>query len=174
MAKSKKKKEALTVNRFINEVLVDQLKIPLRQIVNDTPFKKFTGSKRPDLLISEIEYDVQLNNDLEYIKNLVAYAEAKDNCIVGDSDWKNAYQNGLIKSKKLGISYFIITNCKISYFYNSFNGKELKLNGNPIREFQSLDVLRLIKKKIEKNKELTDLSTNVDTQSSISEAIFII
>jgi len=172
MPKSKKKKEALTVNRFINEVLVDQLKIPLKQIVNDTPFEKFTGSKRPDLLISDVEYDIQLNNDIEYIKNLVAYAEAKDNCVVDDSNWKDAYKNGLFKSKKLGISYFIVTNCKISYFYNSSNGKELKLNGNPIREFQSLDVLRLISKKIEKNEKLTDISTNVDTQSSISEAIF--
>lgn len=172
MAKSKKKKEALTVSRFINEILVDQLKIPFKQIVNDTSFENFTGSKRPDLLISDVEYDIQINNDTEYIKNLVAYAEAKDNCVVGDSDWRDAYKNGLIKSKKLGIPYFIVTNCKLSYFYNSFNEKELKLNGNPIREFQSLDVLRLIRKKIEKNEALTDISTNVDTQSSISEAIF--
>jgi len=53
----KKKQEALTVNRLINEVLVGQLSIPLRQIVNDTSFEKYTGSKRPDLLISEFEYD---------------------------------------------------------------------------------------------------------------------
>jgi hypothetical protein len=33
------KKEALTVSRFINEVLINQLEIPLENIVNDTPFK---------------------------------------------------------------------------------------------------------------------------------------
>ena len=43
-----RKREALTVTRLIHEVLVGQLSIPLRQIVNDTTFQKYTGSKRPD------------------------------------------------------------------------------------------------------------------------------
>lgn len=51
MAKTKKKQEALSVSRLINEVLVAQLSIPFRQIVNDTTFSKYTGSKRPDILI---------------------------------------------------------------------------------------------------------------------------
>lgn len=58
MAKKQKKQEALSVSRLINEVLVAQLSIPFRQIVNDTTFSKYTGSKRPDILISEFEYDV--------------------------------------------------------------------------------------------------------------------
>ena len=53
MQSAKKKREALTVNRLIHEVLVGQLSIPLRQIVNDTSFSAWTGIKRPDLLISE-------------------------------------------------------------------------------------------------------------------------
>lgn len=167
-----KKREALTVSRLINEVLVDQLNIPIKQIVNDTPFTKYTGSKRPDLLISEIEYNPELSNDDEYIKNLVAYAEAKDNCSVGSADWKKAYEDGLKKSSKLIIPYFIVTNGKTSFFYNAKNGNELKLNGNPIRDFQALDVLRLIRKKLEVNNTLNDILTNVDTQSTISEAIF--
>lgn len=73
MAKKQKKQEALSVSRLINEVLVAQLSIPFRQIVNDTTFSKYTGSKRPDILISEFEYDG--TNDEQYIKNLVAYAE---------------------------------------------------------------------------------------------------
>ena len=73
---AKKKMEALTVTRLINEVLVSQLSIPLRQIVNDTTFEKYTGSKRPDLLISEFEYDG--HNDKQFIENLVAYAEVKE------------------------------------------------------------------------------------------------
>ena len=73
ITKKQKKQEALSVSRLINEVLVAQLSIPFRQIVNDTTFSKYTGSKRPDVLISEFEYDG--TNDEQYIKNLVAYAE---------------------------------------------------------------------------------------------------
>ena len=51
------KREALTVSRLIHEVLVGQLSIPFRQIVNDTTFADYTGSLRPDLLISEFEFD---------------------------------------------------------------------------------------------------------------------
>lgn len=116
MAKKQKKQEALSVSRLINEVLVAQLSIPFRQIVNDTTFSKYTGSKRPDILISEFEYDG--TNDEQYIKNLVAYAEAKDDCKVEDKDWKDALKQGKIKAPKLGLPYFIVTNCKTTYFYN--------------------------------------------------------
>lgn len=172
MAKTKKKKEALTVSRFISEILVEQLEIPMKNIVNDTTFKEYTGSKRPDLLISDVEYDLDLNNDDEYIQNLVCYAEVKDDCTVGDKDWQDAFEQGVIKSSKLNIPYFVVTNCRVSYFYNSNTKDELKLNGNPIREFQSFDVLRLINKKIQENPTLSDVSTSSDTQSVISEATF--
>lgn len=131
MVKKQKKQEALSVSRLINEVLVAQLSIPFRQIVNDTTFSKYTGSKRPDILISEFEYDG--TNDEQYIKNLVAYAEAKDDCKVGDKDWKDALKQGKIKAPKLGLPYFIVTNCKTTYFYNAKTLKQLTLNGNPIR-----------------------------------------
>lgn len=140
MAK-KGKREALSVSRLINEVLVAQLSIPFRQIVNDTTFSKYTGSKRPDLLISEFEYDG--TNDDQYIKNLVAYAEAKDDCKVDDKDWKDALNQGKIKAPKLGLPYFIVTNCKTTYFYNAKTLKQLTLNGNPIREFQTIDEISL-------------------------------
>ena len=165
------KKEALSVNRLINEVLVEQLNIPLKNIVNDTTFSKYTGSKRPDLLISEFEYDEY--NEEKYIKNLIAYAEAKDSsCNIGDCDWKDAVEQGKIKSKKLGLNYFIVTNCKTAIFYNAKNMKEISLNGNPIREFQTMDILRLINKKITDDNNISDISTNVDTLSTISEAVF--
>lgn len=140
MAKKQKKQEALSVSRLINEVLVAQLSIPFRQIVNDTTFSKYTGSKRPDILISEFEYDG--TNDEQYIKNLVAYAEAKDDCKVGDKDWKDALKHGKIKAPKLGLPYFIVTNCKTTYFYNAKTLKQLTLNGNPIREFQTIELLK--------------------------------
>ena len=169
---AKKKKEALTINRFISDILVGQLRIPFYNIVNDTTFSNYTGSKRPDLLISNVAYDMKASNDKQFIDNLVAYAEAKENCVVDDNDWKDAYKQGKEKAKKLNMPYFIVTNCNISYFYNAHNGEELKLNSNPIREFQTLDVLRLIRKKMEIDPGIVDIITSVDTQSFISEAVF--
>ena len=170
MANTKKKQEALSVSRLINEVLVAQLGIPFRQIVNDTAFSRYTGSRRPDLLISEFEYDGA--NEEQYIKNLVAYAEAKDDCKVDDSDWMDALRQGERKAPKLGLPYFIVTNFSTTYFYNARTLRQLKLNGNPIREFQTIDIYRLIKKKLTENPELEMIQTNVDSISAISEAIF--
>lgn len=170
MATKKKKQEALSVSRLINEVLVAQLSIPFRQIVNDTTFSAYTGSKRPDILISEFEYDG--TNDKQFIDNLVAYAEAKDDCSVDDSNWKDAIKQGKTKAPKLGLPYFIVTNCKTTYFYNAKTLKQLSLNGNPIREFQTIDIYRLIKNKLNQNPNLDAINTNVDSISTISEAIF--
>ena len=100
MAKKTQKKEALSVSRLIAEVLVEQLGIPFRNIVNDTTFVSYTGSKRPDLIISNIEYTG--DNDEAYIHNLLCYVEAKDpSCNIDDSEWKDAYKQGLEKSRKL-------------------------------------------------------------------------
>ncbi|MBW4862709.1 MAG: SAM-dependent methyltransferase [Paeniclostridium sp.] len=170
--KTKKKQEALTVTRLINEILVSQLKIPLHQIVNDKTFTKYSMLKRPDLLISNVPYDLVANNEDEYIKNLVAYAEVKDNCKVDDKDWKDAYNQGMEKSKLLDIPYFIVTNCNIVYFFNSKTGKELRLNGNPIREFQDLDVLNLIVNKLKKNNEIEDIKTDADLEGNITQTVF--
>lgn len=68
--------------------------------------------------------------------------------------------------------YFIVTNCKKTIFYNAKNLKEISLNGNPIREFQTIDIFRLIKNRLTKEPELTNILTNVDSISTISEAIF--
>jgi hypothetical protein len=129
MAKTKKR-EALTVTRLINEVLVTQLSIPLRQIVNDISFSKYTGAKRPDILISEFEFDGR--NENQFIENLVAYAEVKDECSFNDQNWKDAIKQAKEKSKKLNLPFFIITNCKKSVFYNSATLEEITLNHNPI------------------------------------------
>jgi len=170
MAQKKRKMEALTVQRLISEVLVTQLSIPSRQIVNDTTFAQYTQSKRPDLLISEFEFDGK--NDDQFIKNLVAYAEVKDNCSVDDADWMDALSQGQEKSEKLDLPYFIVTNCKTSVFYNASTLKEITLNKNPIREFHTIDILRLIKNRLKKDPSLENIQTNVDSISTISEAIF--
>ena len=166
----RRKHEALSVSRLINEVLVDQLSIPFRQIVNDSTFDKYTGTKRPDLLISEFEFDG--SNDDQFIENLVAYAEVKDNCSFDDYDWRDGVKQGELKAKKLGLPYFIVTNCKLSVFYNGKTGKEITLNKNPLREFQTIDIFRLIKYRLIKDRGLHDIQTNVDSISTISEAIF--
>lgn len=167
----KKKEEALLVSRFINEVLVGQLSIPYKQIVNDTTFAKFTGSQRPDILISEEEYE-STKDEEKFINNVVAYAEVKDNCSVDDRDWKEAVGAGQIKAKKLALPYFIITNCKVSIFFNTETLEEIKMNTNPIRSFQSIDIFRLIKNKLKKEPKLSNIITSVDSASTISEAVF--
>src|SRR3989344_5905664 len=96
--KKKTKREALSVQRLINEVLIAQLSIPSRQIVNDTSFRQYTGIRRPDLLISEVEFDSVNENEDQFIENLVAYAEVKDDCSVGDQEWKVAIEHGKTKS----------------------------------------------------------------------------
>ncbi len=166
------KKEALTVQRLIQEILVDQLNIPSRQIVNDTTFSEYTGSKRPDLLISEFEYDQERQNDTEFIENLVAYAEVKDGATVNDADWKDAIDQGLKKAPKLKLPYFIVTNSKVAIFYNVQNSKELELDGNPIRDFHELDILRVIKTALDKNPTKNKISTNIGARSIVSEAVF--
>ena len=166
----RRKHEALTASRLIHEVLVGQLSIPLRQIVNDSTFDKYTGAKRPDLLISEFEFDG--SNDEQFIENLVAYAEVKDNASFNDRDWRDALKQGKQKAPKLKLPYFIVTNCKMSVFYNAKTLKEITLNKNPIREFQTIDILRLIKNRLTKKPRLADIQTNVDSISTISEAIF--
>ncbi|WP_336822914.1 N-6 DNA methylase [Sporosarcina sp. USHLN248] len=167
-----KKQEALTVGRFINEMLVGQLKIPLHQIVNDKTFTDYTDLKRPDILISSVPYDMVNHNEKEYIENLIVYAEAKDNCIVNSSDWIDAYNQGMEKSKKLNMPYFVVTNLQVSYYYNAFTGEELKLNGNPIRTFQNLDISFMILRRLQKDNSLSNISTDLDTQSAISETVF--
>ena len=164
------KREALTVSRLIHEILVGQLSIPLRQIVNDTAFVQWTGSQRPDLLISEFEFDG--SNTTQFIHNLVAYAEVKDNCSVNDADWKDAIGQGKTKAQRLSLPYFIVTNCKTSVFYNAATLQDITLNKNPIREFQTIDILRLIKHRLSREPTLTNIQTNVDSISTISEAIF--
>ena len=171
MAKKNQKKEALSVGRLITEVLVEQLGIPFRNIVNDTTFSSYTGSKRPDLTISNIEYTGE--NDNEYIQNLLCYVEAKaPTCNIDDTEWKDAYNQGKEKSQKLGIPFFGVTNCKTTFFYNGMTGERLRLNGNLISEFQTLDVFRIIRKKLKENTSLSNIRMGVDSLSSVSEAVF--
>lgn len=168
-----KKKEALSVSRLINEVLVTQLGIPFRNVVNDTTFSSYTGSKRPDILISNVEYDAISKNDSQYIDNLLCYAEAKDiTCIVDDHDWQDAYKQGLVKAPKLKMPFFAITNCHTTLFYNTTTGNQLKVNGNYISEFQTLDILRIIKKRLLSNPREDNIRIGFDSLASISEAVF--
>ncbi len=170
MAK-KKKQEALSVSRLINEVLVSQLGIHIKQIVNDTTFSKYTKSDRPDILISDIQYND--DNETEFISNLVCYAEAKDiTCKIEDKDWQDAFAQGMKKAPLLNIPFFGVTNCKTTYFYNVNTGNKLTLNGNLISEFQTLDVFRIIRKYLVENPASDNITMGTDALTSVSEAVF--
>ena len=170
MAK-KKKQEALSVSRLINEVLVSQLGIHIKQIVNDTTFSKYTKSDRPDILISDIQYND--DNETEFISNLVCYAEAKDiTCKIEDKDWQDAFAQGMKKAPLLNIPFFGVTNCKTTYFYNVNTGNKLTLNGNLISEFQTLDVFRIIRKYLVENPTSDNITMGTDALTSVSEAVF--
>ena len=153
--KSRQRKEALSVQRLINEVLVQTLGIPSHNIVNDAAFSRYTDSRRPDILISNAAYlnnPGDMRNEEDFINNLICYAEAKDiSCKVGDADWKDAIRQGQEKAPKLGLAYFAVTNCSITYFYN-LDGQRLSLNGNPITEFQTMDVMRIMKRATDEEK----------------------
>lgn len=174
MAAKKQKREALSVQRLINEVLIQDLGVPPHNVVNDAVFQKYTGSKRPDILISNASFANDPNDpedESRFIENLICYAEAKDvTCKVGDADWKDAISQGQLKAPKLGLHFFAVTNCNITYFY-SLAGDRLSLNGNPISEFQTMDVLRIIKRQTAESNS-TDISMGVDSLTSVSEAVF--
>lgn len=171
MAKSNKKQEALSVGRLINEVLIAQLGMSIKQIVNDTTFSEYTKSDRPDILVSNAEYDG--TNSMEFISNLVCYVEAKDiTCKIEDKDWQDAYTQGMKKAPLLNIPFFGVTNCKTTYFYNVVTGNKLTLNGNLISEFQTIDVFRIIRKYLSENPKSDNIKMGTDALTSVSEAVF--
>ena len=60
----------------------------------------------------------------------------------------------------------------MSAFYNAVSLDEITLNRNAIREFQTIDILRLIKNRLTREPSLFNIQTNVDSISTISEAVF--
>ena len=68
--------------------------------------------------------------------------------------------------------YFIVTNCATSVFYNTRTLAPITLNKSPIHDFQTIDILRLIKNRLGADPNVSDIQTNVDSISTISEAIF--
>ncbi len=146
------------------------MNIPFRQIVNDSTFPKYTDPLRPDILISEYEFDG--SNEQQFIENLVGYAEVKDNCTVGDRDWQDAVAQEHGKSQPLNLPYFIVTYCQTSMFYNADSLEAITLNRNPILEFQAIDILKFIRHRLAREPSLSDIQTNVDSKSTISEAGF--
>lgn len=170
MAKQQKA-EATFVQRFIHEVLEQELGIPLHNIVNDKSFRHHTGILRPDITISNETYENE-DDEERFVSNLICYLEAKDiSCKVDDTDWQNAIDQCMEKTPELGLHYFGVTNCNQTYFYN-LDGERLSLNGNPISEPQSMDVLRLIKRQTDADIHATDIAMGVDALTAVSEAVF--
>ena len=59
-----------------------------------------------------------------------------------------------------------------TYFYNVKTGNRISLNGNIIYEFQTLDVFRIIKKRLSENPAQDDIRIGIDSLASVSEAVF--
>lgn len=104
-----------------------------------------TQGRRADVWISTLE-----NNTLGFESKIVAIIEAKHKkCVLDDKDWKEAREHGKEKAEKQGLNYYIVTNCKDTVrFYNRFTDEEIKLDGNPIRRWQPLDVLKKIQTQV--------------------------
>lgn len=170
------KQEALKTTRLISEKLTLELGIPSSNIVNDTTFSEYTGTQRPDLLISTNQYNPNSKNQKKekdhFIKGVVFYCEIKDDCSLYDENWKDAERQALDKSKKLNLPYYAISNLKITKFFN-LKGQELSLNNEPISDFKDLNVLKTIYKALSQNNSLTNIGTDSEIKNSIKEKHFI-
>lgn len=69
MAKKQKKQEALSVSRLINEVLVAQLSIPFRQIVNDTTSQNILAQNVPTSLFLNLNTMALMMNNTSKISS---------------------------------------------------------------------------------------------------------
>ena len=100
-----------------------------------------TGHKRGDVWISN-----EKQEERGFEKNIIALIEAKHrNCVIGDMDWRDAMRQGVEKSLKQGLTYYIVTNCISDFrFYNTFNDEEIKLDEKPITRLQSFEILEKI------------------------------
>lgn len=128
--------------------------------------------KRGDIWISLSKQD---HSDFE--KSIIALIEAKHRkCVIGDEDWKDAMEQGKIKGQKQGLNYYIVTNCKDEVrFYNSFNDKELTLDGQLVTKLQPIKVLIKIQTQITPtnnnviNRILNTQITTRDFQNSLEK-----
>lgn len=100
-----------------------------------------TGHKRGDVWISN-----EKQEEIGFEKNIIALIEAKHrNCVIGDMDWRDAMRQGVEKSLKQGLTYYIVTNCISDFrFYNTFNDEEIKLDEKPITRLQPFEILEKI------------------------------
>ena len=82
------KREALSVSRFINEILVNQLSIPFKQIVNDTTFNHgaptgdifFRG--QPFMFTHLQELKVKTHDFNGQLKRLIGEAVRQENNLI--------------------------------------------------------------------------------------------
>jgi len=100
-----------------------------------------TGHKRGDVWISN-----KKQKETCFEKNIIALMEAKHrNCVIGDMDWRDAMRQGVGKSLRQGLTYYIVTNCISDFrFYNTFNDEEIKLDEKPITRLQPFEILEKI------------------------------
>lgn len=120
---AKNNNEANNLSAFVDDVIVRDLGFQRNRITIDVSLATFgitdnsNSQKRPDLLISKVQFDS--NNTTYFINNLLFYAEAKDvSCKVNDLNWLDAINQGVLKSVALKLNYFGVTNCSVTRIYN--------------------------------------------------------
>lgn len=138
-----KKEETNDIIQYLIPSL-EELKIPRNNLKIDVTTEK-SGNKRGDVWISQTE---QTRKNFE--QNIVALIEAKHrNATIGDMDWRDAVRQGKEKSIKLGLNYYIVTNCKSEVrFYNTYNDEEIILDGKIIVKLVPLDILQKIQSQV--------------------------
>ncbi|MFC1718748.1 hypothetical protein ACFL6S_34170 [Candidatus Poribacteria bacterium] len=121
-----------------------ELGIPIENCKLDVTTEQ-SGRKRGDVWISLKE---QTHKDFE--DSIVALIEAKHrNATIGDMDWRDAMHQGREKAQKQGLSYYIVTNCRLDVrFYNVHDDEEIVLDGKIVANLVSLVVLRKIQSQV--------------------------
>jgi type I restriction enzyme M protein len=139
----KKKEEANDILQYLIPKL-DNVGIHQNQCKIDTTTDA-SGNLRGDVWLSRKDQATSI-----FEKNIVGLIEAKHrNCSIGDTDWRDAIEQGKIKGKKQSLTFYIVTNCTDSFrFYNIYNDNEITLDGTVISKLQSINVLEKIQAQI--------------------------
>ena len=101
-----------------------------------------TGRKRGDIWLKDKD------------GTFLGLIEVKDiDCVIGDSDWKDAMRQGKEKSLAQGLHYYIVTNSNdYTRYYNSHTEDELQFDEKPITSLLSYEnTLKVIAQVNEKN-----------------------
>lgn len=145
-AKKTKKEEMNDIIQFLIPSL-EKVKINKSHCKIDVTTEK-TGNKRGDIWIS-----LQPQSNKAFEKSIICLIEAKHKkCVVGDMDWRDAMRQGLEKSQKHKLNYYVVTNCVTeTRYYNCHNDEEIALDGKLLNHLVSIEILKKIQHQVSKD-----------------------